>query len=667
MRFNRCSRFDLCKIQYFLTQSSGGHRKGPRTGCLFLILFVALMMNEAFADSLSLSAQRLAFKAADEALQQGKPVALEAFKNYPLYPYLLYRDLQQRLEDNPVQQIRSFLKFYGNTPVGRRLRAAWLRQLAKEQRWNDFLHDYQISQDVALNCWHRQALLNTGQQKTALQGIEKVWMSPASRPRACDPLFNIWKEHGGITRERIWKRFSLALAKGEQRLARYLQGLLPRQDQEIAELWLAVHSNPRLVLEANRFNPSNSHTGDILIHGLWRWSRMDSVSAAKALDTIKQRYRLPEDQLALLERQIALFVASRADPNALDRLTDLPDSMVDTQVREWRVRTGLQRGDWNMTLTWLNRLTLTEQKDLQWQYWRARALEAVGQRRNARQIYRHLAKQRDYYGFLAADRLDVSYPMKDVPIRVSEEELNALEQIAGIQRARELQWLGRWWEARSEWQYAIAQLNQQDLKKAAKLAQRWGWHYQAIVTLARAGYWDDLELRFPLPFRDTVLTNARRKDIDPAWVYAVMRQESLFRTDIRSSAGALGLMQIMPSTGQHIATDLQLSLPSYYALLQADTNILYGTHYLRHTLDKLQDNSLLATAAYNAGPQKVAAWLPAKEAMEADRWVETLPYLETRRYVKRVMEYATIYQYRLGLTGSSMGSRMVKILPDFSS
>ncbi len=606
------------------------------------------------------NAQRQAFQAAEQALQRGQPVAFGTLADYPLYPYLLYRDLTQRLAKDPAAEVRSFLKTYNDSPLAGRLRNAWLQQLAKEQRWADFLQDYRPTDDVTLVCWQRQALLHTEQGDQALRGIEQLWLSGTALPTACDPLINLWASQGGLTPERLWQRFALAMNQGGQRLARQLQTLLPANDQATAALWLAVNDNPRLLLDANRFELNNPHTLDILLQGLHRWSRMDSVSAAPALDILKARYRLNGEPWTALERQIAVFMAGRGHPDALRRLTTLPTTAVDTQVREWRVRIALRQGDWNAALNWLDQLAPQEREDLRWQYWRARALEATGRHDDAQRLYRQLAGQRDYYSFLAADCLTLPYQFNDNPLRVPDKELDSLEQLPGLQRARELYLLGRLPEAMAEWSYSTERLSPEDLKKAAKLAQRWGWHYQAIVTLARTGYWDDLELRFPLPYGEQVAAGTRLNSLDPAWVYAIMRQESNFRTDATSSAGALGLMQLLPATGQRVAQELQHSPPGSNDLLQADLNIRYATLYLRQTLDHFQGSLLLTTAAYNAGPDKVLEWLPEQGTLAADVWAETIPYTETRKYVQRVMEYATLYGRRLG-SGSSISTRLGRI------
>jgi len=628
---------------------------------LWLLPAVGLCLHACTAEETTLAAQRQAFQSADQALQNGQAVAYDNLAAYPLYPYLRYRELTRRLSENPAAEVRIFLQTYDATPLAERLRRAWLLQLAKEQRWADFLQDYRLGNDLVLACWQRQALLSSGQGEQALQGFEPLWLSATPLPAACDPVVSRWIDQGRLSQELIWQRFALALAQGGRSLARQLQPLLPAQEQPTAALWLAVDANPRLVLEAGRFDTANPHTEAILLHGLHRWSRQDSVSAGPALDVLKQRYRLNGAAWAELERQIAVFMAARDHPDALRRLTALPPDSVDTAVREWRVRLALRQGDWSAVLRWLEQLAPPEREDLRWQYWRARALESTGRREEAQEIYRHLATQRDYHGFLAADHLVQPYRFNDKPVQVAEPALAALEHLPGLQRARELYLLGRLPEAMVEWNAAIDSLNQDDLKKAAKLAQRWGWHYQAIATLARTGYWDDLELRFPTPYREQIAAGSSRDRLDPAWLYAILRQESSFRSDVVSSAGAVGLMQLLPATGQQVARALQQNPPGSTGLLQEDLNIDYASYYLRQNVDRFQGSLLLATAAYNAGPDKVQKWLPA-QGTAADVWAETIPYLETRQYVQRVMEYATVYGQRLG-SNTPISVRLGQIPP----
>ena len=258
---------------------------------------------------------------------------------------------------------------------------------------------------------------------------------------------------------------------------------------------------------------------------------------------------------------------------------------------------------------------------------RGRLLETLDRGAEARQAYEKVSGQRDYYGFLAADRLGTPYAIANIPLQASATELEALlAGSVGLQRARELYILGREPEAAAEWRQAIESFDRAMLQQAALLADRWEWHSQAIATLARTEYWDDLNVRFPLAYKNGVLDNARASALDPAWVYAIIRQESNFRPAARSPVGALGLMQLVPATGRDIARqsgDATDGAPE--SLLQPDTNLRLGVRYLQQMLERLQGNPVLATAAYNAGPTKVARWLPARAPVPAAIWAAPPP------------------------------------------
>ncbi|MDG4555524.1 MAG: transglycosylase SLT domain-containing protein [Candidatus Competibacter sp.] len=613
----------------------------------------------------SLRAQREAFQRAERS-PEGISLDHAALSAYPLYPYLRYQDLSGRLADFPAAEARDFLQTYPDTPLAGRLRAAWLRQLAGARRWNDFLRDFVPTRDPTLECWRRQALLADGQTETALQDFATFWLRGRSLPNACDPVIAVWQNQGHPSPELRWQRFALAMTEGETGLARFLRADMPETDRELADAWLAIADDPTLILDAARFEPGDPRTPAILADGLQRWTRRDALAAAAALDALKQREPALAPQLAAEERLLALWIASDYHPTALARLDALPETVVDRDVREWRIRVCLRRGDWPETLRRLDPLPPEERNSPRWQYWRGRALEALGRTEAAQQAYRAAAAQRDFHGFLAADRLGASYNMAGNPLTVSATELDALlARSPGLQRARELYVLGREPEANAEWRQAIQGFDHAALQQAALLAHRWEWHPQAIVTIAQAEHWDDLELRFPLAYREGVMHNAQADTLDPAWVYAVIRQESSFRPDARSPVGALGLMQLMPATGKQIAQELQ-DAAAAPDLLQPGTNIRYGVHYLRRMLERLQGNLILATAAYNAGPNKVAQWLPTGEPVPADVWAETIPYRETRAYVQRVMEYAAVYRHLLGLDkdfATGLGARMKPVLP----
>uniref|UniRef100_UPI003D0B6CB1 transglycosylase SLT domain-containing protein n=1 Tax=Pseudoalteromonas sp. TaxID=53249 RepID=UPI003D0B6CB1 len=228
-------------------------------------------------------------------------------------------------------------------------------------------------------------------------------------------------------------------------------------------------------------------------------------------------------------------------------------------------------------------------------------------------------------------------------------------------RAKEFYLLKDKLNARREWYYTTQTIPEEDLTKAAQLAHMWGWHDRAIYTLGQANYLDDMEIRFPLAHKAQVVSFSKKQNIDPSWSYAVIRQESAFASDAQSPKGAMGLMQIMPTTGRNIARTLQTKLKSSHQLLEVDTNIQFGISYLRKVLNRFDQNTVLATAAYNAGSQRVKSWLPEEESISPDIWIENIPFKETRNYLKQVLAYTAIYDMRLSAPIKPLKQRMPEI------
>lgn len=640
-------------------------KRGLRQCIVFLAVALSAVVGGDVAATESLQQWRELFQTTEQHLQAGRHDDYHALRNYPLYPYLRYQDLTRRLQDFPQAEVREFLRTYPDIPLANRLRNAWLRQLAQAGRWQEYAQDAQPSSDAQLECWRRYALLQTGQAEAALHQFTSFWLRGSALPSACDALITLWQQQGNPSPELLWQRFALALVNNDLKLARYLRNALSEADGAWADAWLAVAERPELILHIELLKHSAARQPAILAYGLRRWMRNDALAAAAALDTLQQHDATLVAPLAETQRQLALWIASDYHPSALARLQALPAQVVDQDVREWRIRLYLRNTDWVGVLREIEALPTAHQDDLRWQYWRGRALEALGRAAEARIIYQRLAAQRDYHGFLAADRLGLAYTITDIPLQIPPQALEALlNKAPGLQRARELYILGREAAAELEWRTATRHFDNSALRQAAVLAQHWGWRYQALATVARAGYWDDLGLRFPLDYRDLVLAS---RNADAAWVYAVLRQESNFRADARSPVGALGLMQIMPATGQHLAAELQDSAAPN--LLVPATNIRYGAYYLQQIAQRLQNNPMLATAAYNAGPNKVLQWLPSAASIAADIWAETIPYRETRSYVQRVMEYAAVYSYLLDLQEAqrSLNKRMKVVLPNSAS
>jgi soluble lytic murein transglycosylase len=208
-------------------------------------------------------------------------------------------------------------------------------------------------------------------------------------------------------------------------------------------------------------------------------------------------------------------------------------------------------------------------------------------------------------------------------------------------------YVGHEGRGRSEWDAAVSILTSHEKVQAAILAHQWGWHSRAIATASLVGEFDDLMIRYPLPWREDFAQYSRDAKINDSWAYGIARSESLFMRDIRSSAGAIGVMQILPETGRRMAREISHPYSGYTTLIDSASNIRLGTMYLRKMFDRFDENRVLATAAYNAGPLNVEAWLPDSNQIDARIWIENIPYNETRAYVRRVLAADAIFHWRL--------------------
>ncbi|OQX37349.1 MAG: hypothetical protein B0D84_00680 [Candidatus Sedimenticola endophacoides] len=286
----------------------------------------------------------------------------------------------------------------------------------------------------------------------------------------------------------------------------------------------------------------------------------------------------------------------------------------------------------------------------------------MGEDEAAEALLRRLAGERSYHGFLAADLLGSDYHLTHTPLLLEQALIEGVARLPGVARARELLHLDRYLDARREWSLVTTGMEREQLQAAAKLAQSWQWHDRAIFTLARTKHWDDLELRFPLQHARHITAKALNQKLDDSWVYAVVRQESAFSHDAVSPSGARGLMQLMPATARYVAKKMKLGKVTKGDLFDPLTNITLGTHYLRMISEGLDNNQVLATAAYNAGPNRVKTWLP-EQTTAPDLWIETIPFTETRSYTQRVMAYAVIYDSRRGKQPLRLSERMPPVKP----
>ena len=628
-----------------------------------VLIAVLLLTQVSLADTFD--AEREQFIKAEAALKAGNSKTFSQLKQqlteYPLFGYLEYWQLRGRLGNAKADDVQAFLDKYAGQPIATRLRISWLHKLGKRRDWDSYLKFYQPQVSIKLQCYDLSARLAKGDREQALEDAMQLWLVGSSRPDACDPAFDQLYASSLMTSARIWERVRLAFANQKSSLAVYLAKRLSAEDREWVKRWQYAHRRPTAALAKSWARQDTPLVREILVHALRRLARHKPEQAWKHWQQLAGTHQFSAQQAGNVLQGIALSGALRSHPQAAVWLEAVPPEAANASIREWRVRTAMGDEDWGSVLRWIDELTPTERQSDNWRYWRAYALDAKDEAGDAFTEFARLSEERSYYGFLSADRLQRPYQMNDTRLEYQKSQLEAVERIPGIERARELYLTGKHTEARREWYHTTRSLPHSQLKLAALLAHRWGWHDRAILTASKAAYWSDLTLRFPLPHRESIFTYARQYDLDPALIYGVIRQESAFMEEARSPVGALGLMQLMPNTGKQTARALKIRYRGSQALLHSDQNIRLGSAYLNKLLQRYNGSPVLAAAAYNAGPHRVSRWLPTGHSVPASLWAERIPFKETRNYVRRVLAYATVFEWRLERPVTRLSQRMPAI------
>ena len=431
-------------------------------------------------------------------------------------------------------------------------------------------------------------------------------------------------------------------------------------DQKVAQLWLNLHRKPERHISTLLNSKVRAQTAAMFSHAINRLARKDINQAVTLWDENKARFAIDDKQLDKLEKRLALKLAYKNESSAYDRLGQLSQS--DNKSKTKRIRLALTEQNWPRVITAIEDLSLAEQKLEKWQYWLARAYQETGRPIQSDEILSELSGKRDFYGYLAAERLDRQYQLSDNPTQVTTQQINDIENRMAFRVAHEFMALDRTNDAKLQWWHALRQLDKSEYPAAAKLAQLWQWDEIAIFTIAKVQQWDDIKMRFPLSYADKIHENALQQDLNPVILFGLVRRESAFNKDAHSPVGARGLMQIMPNTARQIAKDLNERWRGKNSLYNPVKNLKYGSYYYQKLLNQFDGHYALALAAYNAGPNRVKKWLP-DESLPADIWIETIPYRETRDYVTSVLVYAMIYQQRMQSTELTMNDLTREIQP----
>lgn len=600
----------------------------------------------------TLEEQRHYFNEAKAALDKNNSSVYNTYKKalqgYPLTPYLAYLDLNKRFHRASEQEIRQFIRTHSDMPQTKWLEARWLQQVAKQGNWKVFLTYYEPDKFSSLDCYYGQYLYQQKRIDEANTLAQNLWLKPYSQPNACDVVFDTWKTHGKMTRHMIWQRLKLAVEARDYRLANHILSSLPNTLANKGKQFIEVAKNPKLVTQTNNFQHNDQPTKDIVTLGLRKLVRQDPEQALSLLNDYSKTFNFSNEQKVTLANDIGLTFARRYDPRALPILDKYDANLDHDDVTEWHIRLLLRLNKWQEAKALLNRLPAKLAETSRWKYWKVRVDQKINPNDpTLAQRYAEVANERDFYAFLAAQRINAPYKFNHQPIIANSSTVLKLKNTPSIERAIEYMYQGMEQEAWAEWHHAAKNLSKQEMLALSQLAYDLNIYFYAIRTLAVASYWDDLTIRFPTAYKDTLVTSATNQRINPNWAFAIIRQESAFNERIKSSAGAMGLMQLMPGTARETAKRYAIPLAQTQDALDPTTNIKLGTAFLGQMYKRFQNNRILASAAYNAGPGRVNQWLRNAQNIDFDVWIETIPFNETRQYVQNILFYSVIYGHKL--------------------
>lgn len=622
------------------------------------LCFIALLGFSSFtAQASSIEQQRQLFRDVVDDVELGDWSAvndLDSDERKLLEDYILWPDLRAtylRTELDNTQEINRFLSQFGTLRSARELRYRFALHLAKRGRLQDYQRLYEQfyqGQDIAkLDCLSLQAELEAGRHARVNRRALDLWLVGKSQVEECDAVFAYLDEQNLIGTVEYRSRYDLAIEAREFSLARWLARKIDQQHVDDVTRWTKAQQHPQDFLKQHSRYGNSESVRLQLVYATERLTYRDPEAALDAWRAASRSHGFSAEQRLRTERHIALWTARDNLPGAYDLLVGLPPAARNDEVARWRARTSLRNAEWERLLDDIATMSDTERNSEEWRYWRAIAFKRLGQVLAASAALRELSSERSYYGFLAADELGQDYALEHAELAADEEAIDQLSARTDIIRARELFLVGQDGRGRSEWDAVVRHLSPDQKMQAAILADRWGWHSRAIATAASLQEYDDLSIRYPLPYKPLFEQSSSAAQISPTWAYGIARSESLFMRDVRSRAGAIGLMQLMPATGKEVAREIRLPYSGLATLTNPESNIRLGTSYLGQMAERYSGNQVLATAAYNAGPHRVDKWLPESGSLDARVWIENIPFNETRKYVKRVLSAQAIFHWRM--------------------
>lgn len=623
-----------------------------------LSVFIALCAAAALAGAQDLDAQRPLVRSALEAAERGQaPTQDPTLTQHPLRGWIEFAQLKRDIDRVGNAQAQEFLQRNAGQAVAAAFRSVWLPALARRKDWDALLAHWQPTDNIGLRCARLQAQWVLGKaDATWTRQAQELWRAAARPlPDGCDPVFAALTAQGQLDDALRWERIDAAAAAGQSAVMRAAANGLSSGERAQAVAYAAFLDAP--AAQGLGWEKSD-RSRRIASNGLALLARKDPDAAERLLPQYAQTLGLSAEQQAQVRYQIALWTVASYLPDSARRLAAVPASAFDLRLHEWQAREALARGDWPAALKAIQAMDPAQRSQVRWKWFQARMLDKAGQPDQARRLYAEAARTATFHGFLAADRLGQPYALCPREPQDSAQARAAVARDPALIRAMELWKLDHAAWATAEWNDALTRFNDDQRRIAVEVAHDNGWFDRAVFALGRTP--EELQLyrlRFPLQHQDAIRRQASNNAIDPAWLAAQIRAESVFNPNARSPANARGLMQVLPGTGAEVARRNGIAYGGAQSLYDPQTNIAIGSAYLRELL-ATYGTPYVTIAAYNAGPVPTARWQAQRPGLDPDLWIETISYKETRDYVARVLAFSVIYDWRLNEDALSLTDRI---------
>lgn len=577
--------------------------------------------------------------------------------DYPIPSYVEYYQLKPRIKDAPASEILAFLTRYNGTAIADRLRNDWLLELGRRRDWVTFDEQYpqfQLNDDTQLKCyalmWKALKGVHVADETRALLNVPKDF------GEGCVALVTTLLQVHQFDTDDLWAQIRLAAETGS---TDYVRRFVPLSGIDDGSLVTAMEKPALIIARGVGFRRVRH---EVFVVALGRLAKSNPAQAADVLS--HNTLLLNKKQEALGWAQIALPASMKLAPEAPEYWRKAGNAPLSLEGHQWKVRAALRAGDWKLVKAGIEAMPPSLRDDAAWTYWFARALREEGKTDLANARFQSIAPQTSFYGQLALEELGqkITIPPRATP--VTEEEIAAMTGNAGFRRAFKFFDLDMRFEGYREWNWELRKMTDRQLLAAAEFARRSEVLDRMVNTSDRTKTEFDFTQRFPTPYRDIMRANTQRQGMEMAWVYGLIRQESRFIMNARSHVGASGLMQLMPATARYVAKKIGLNDFTHSQVNEIETNILLGTSYLNMVLSDLEGSQAMATAAYNAGPGRPRAWRSTlTRQVEGAIFAESIPFSETRDYVKKVLSNATYYAAMFEGKPQSLKARLGSVAP----